>query len=150
VKGTSSSRISSNTLPLPLPSISVVDVPFTISVFPPTEGHVGNPLLYRLDVTNLTNYCLEFSYTVSDSPVFFISGLKKSAVKLLPFSSLSLRTFLVPIESGRLTLPDVHLQAKKYPTHDPLSLTQINNVFIRPSLPVIASVGQPEISQSLI
>ena len=141
--------MSSNTLPLSFPLISVIDVPFVISLFPPTEGHVGHPQLFRLDVTNLTNYCLEFTYTVSDSSDFFISGLRKSPVKLLPFASLSLRTILVPIESGRLSLPDVHLQAKKYPTHDPLSLTQINDVFIRPSAPMVRDVTH-ESNQSLI
>jgi hypothetical protein len=127
-----SPHVSRNLLPVSLPLISVMDVPYSVNVSSPTEGIVGQPLTFIVEVLNLTCFALEFSFSISESESFMIAGFKKTNFKILGYSTERIRTTLIPITTGKLHYPQFTLHSRKYPNLDLLCTKQINGVLVRP------------------
>eukprot|EP00008_Paramoeba_atlantica_P008303 CAMPEP_0201480180 /NCGR_PEP_ID=MMETSP0151_2-20130828/4717_1 /ASSEMBLY_ACC=CAM_ASM_000257 /TAXON_ID=200890 /ORGANISM="Paramoeba atlantica, Strain 621/1 / CCAP 1560/9" /LENGTH=494 /DNA_ID=CAMNT_0047861959 /DNA_START=837 /DNA_END=2321 /DNA_ORIENTATION=- len=131
LKERKSSGASSNSLPLYMPPIRVVSMPFSIDIQNDSEGVLGQPLAHRVEITNLTDFVLEFSYFIKENGAFLISGMKRANFKVLPFSKLNTQSTLIPVATGKQTLPQCVIQSKKHPNVEIPGLDQAKDVYIR-------------------
>lgn len=97
------------TFSIPLPAITVGDVPLSIAVECDTVAVVGEPLPLTLRVRNASRQPQAISARASDSRSFFWAGRASFTADILPLRESEFQYCLIPIQTGTVSLPPIEI-----------------------------------------
>ncbi|CAH8449953.1 unnamed protein product [Schistosoma bovis] len=99
-----------------LPTIPVLSLPIQISAELPAYGVMLTPFPITFILSNKTIYPQEAVFQLESIHGFMFSGQQKLKLRLLPDSPHYLNYTLLPLMSGNLKLPRLHVMLERYAT----------------------------------
>ncbi|CAH8474269.1 unnamed protein product [Schistosoma margrebowiei] len=99
-----------------LPTIPVLSLPIQISAELPAYGVMLTPFPITFILSNKTIYPQEAVFQLESIHGFMFSGQQKLKLRLLPDSPHYLNYTLLPLVSGNLKLPRLHVMLERYAT----------------------------------
>eukprot|EP00003_Mantamonas_plastica_P016701 TRINITY_DN2789_c0_g2_i2.p1 TRINITY_DN2789_c0_g2~~TRINITY_DN2789_c0_g2_i2.p1 ORF type:complete len:230 (-),score=74.63 TRINITY_DN2789_c0_g2_i2:17-706(-) len=116
---------------LKMPFATIHSGIFDVKVDSPASGTLGEPMVMQISIGNASVISQPIAVTVSETEEFMYSGFKKASFQILPGETTTLNFQLVPVHTGMLNLPQVHVQPKRYDGVLPV-LEEVRTLFVFP------------------
>ncbi|XP_072035114.1 trafficking protein particle complex subunit 11-like [Amphiura filiformis] len=119
---------------LPLPEVTLQEVPMSIDTNIPAFGLVRSPLPVTFTIHNRTGIVQTVEANVEPSEAFMFSGHKQVFFRILPSNSECLSYNLYPLLPGYVRLPKLHLSTPCAPTmtQDVADKMMPSHIYIKP------------------
>ncbi|XP_071508821.1 trafficking protein particle complex subunit 11-like [Diadema antillarum] len=119
---------------LPLPEVTLQELPIYISSQLPPFGLVRAPLLAKFEITNKTSIVQSIEASVEPSDAFMFSGHKQIFFRILPSGQQTLTYNLYPLVPGYVKLPRLKLKVPYAPNLSEEFISKIlpSHIFIKP------------------
>jgi len=105
-------RIVTN--PTLIPALTIERSPFSTKIIAPPRATMGTAIECTCEITNLTTRVEEFSFVLTDSANFLVSGTKSATFKIMPQSSYQFISNLIPLKCGKVSLPSFQIASKRF------------------------------------
>eukprot|EP01090_Pellita_catalonica_P008908 TRINITY_DN1996_c0_g2_i3.p1 TRINITY_DN1996_c0_g2~~TRINITY_DN1996_c0_g2_i3.p1 ORF type:complete len:483 (+),score=59.69 TRINITY_DN1996_c0_g2_i3:692-2140(+) len=116
----------------PLPAMTKAKENFTVKLDTggAAFGHVGSIIRLTAAISNHTRKVQDILFRVHDNDLFLFAGRRKTQVSIPPKSIKEIYLELVPVVTGHLEIPRIHVKAVKLKTTVPVPPNY--SIFVKP------------------